>query len=258
MSDFDFTHTNGINLPHLSVSTINSWLDNKYSFYQSKVLGKRFVGNAATVRGQAVEESINLWIDHGNEDVRTTSLQVFDEKISQIEPKINPISYKDVRDSIPGLAELALATYKQKFEGHHYRTQTKITARLEGVEREIIGYLDFYAHMVRDCKVTSKTPSKLKQGYVLQGALYRLATGSEVAFDFFVDNKKPSYKEIALSDEEYEFGINYLTKAAKALEELESCDDPKRVMELMSFPNLESFWNYDDKKAAAKSIGIIL
>ena len=155
---------------------------------------------------------------------------------------------------------MAFGFYKPEFTNNPAKTQHKISVKLDGVERDVIGYLDFYQEgiRVRDSKVVSRSPSKLSQDYILQGSLYRKATGCEVVFDFFVDNKKPIHKPIILSDDEYIFGISYMTVAAKVLEELEVCDNPKRIIELMSFPNLDNLWTHADKVVAAKQWGIQL
>jgi hypothetical protein len=259
MDPFDFTHSNAINLPHLSASTINSFIENRFSFYQSKVLGKPFQGNEYTARGTAVEHGVNVWLEKPEEtDFLKHTLAKFDEEIQRA--GISKIAAEEVRDSLDGLLSVALKFYKNEFSERKARTQHKIECQLPGVGRNIIGYLDFFqqGHAVRDSKVVSKTPSKLKQSYVLQGSLYRAAMKVPVYFDFFVANKTPVHKPMILTDNEYAFGLSYLTVAAKVVEELEECSDPKRVMELMSFPNLDSFYSEKDKKEAAKAWGIDL
>lgn len=250
---FDIKHTNGIHIPHLSASTINSFIASRFGFYQSKVLGTPFQGNEYTSRGTAVEHAVNTWIetpDHG--DFVDAALTRFDEEIKK--SGLSRIAAEEVRETIPGLVEIALNHYQAEFSVHKAITQRKIETELDGVSRKILGYLDFFQMgiAVRDSKVVSKTPSKLSQAYVLQGALYNKATGLPVIFDFFIPNKKPVVKSIALSTDEAIFGLSYLTAAAKAIEEIEVCDSPKRMMELMSFPNLDYFYNDKEKRAAAK------
>lgn len=254
---FTLTHSNGIHLPHLSPSTINSFICDKFGFWCSKVLRKPFKGNKHTVRGQAVEHAVNLYMETGNEDAEKNALDYFDAKIQETDDR----DYLDSRAAIPGLAKLALHIYKQECGDRKFQTQTKVTGKLEGVERDVIGYLDFYkpGEVIRDCKVTARTPSSLSQAYIIQGSFYRLATGDKnVVFDFFIDNKKPAYKSIALTDDDYLFGISYITKAAQMLEELECCDDPKRIIEIMSFPDLGAIWNVDERTLVAKQFGIVM
>jgi len=257
--DFDLTHTNGIKLPHLSASTISSFIGSRFGFYQSKVMNKPFEGNQFTSRGKAVEGAINHWIETGDDDdLIKVSLDMYDEELSK--SGISAIAGQEVRDTIPGLVNLAHKVYAEEFSKNKAVTQHKITGRLEGVKRDIIGYLDFFqpAIAVRDSKVVSKTPSKLSQAYVIQGAFYRNATGLPVVFDFFIPNKTPVHKAIMLSDDEYLFGISYMTAAAKVIEEIEECSDASRMMELMSFPDLDSMYSAKDKEVAAKAWGIKL
>ncbi len=257
MKEFELTHTNGIHIPHLSASTINSFINSRFGFYQAKVLGTPFQGNEYTSRGTAVEHAVNTWIENpGHGDFIGAALTKFDEEIKKA--GLSKIAAEDVRETIPGLVELALNVYMVEFSEHKAVTQRKIETELDGVTRKILGYLDFFQMgvAVRDSKVVSRTPSKLSQAYVIQGSLYKKATGLPVVFDFFVPNKKPVHKPIALSDDEAIFGLSYLTAAAKVIEEIEVCESPKRMMELMSFPNLDDFYNDKEKRQAARIWGI--
>jgi hypothetical protein len=256
---FDLIHTNGINIPHLSASTVNSFISSRYGFYQSKVLGSPFQGNQYTARGTAVEHAVNTWIENpGLENYVEVALTKFDEEIARA--GLSKFAVEEVRDTIPGLVEVAFKFYTVEFETNKAITQHKFSIQLEGVKRPIVGYLDYLVpdKIIRDSKVTSKTPSGLSQAYILQGALYKKAKGLDVYFDFFIPNKTPVHKPIKLTDDQYIFGLSYLTKAAQVIEEIEECDNSKRMMELMSFPNLDDFWTYPEKKAAADKWGITI
>lgn len=254
----DFSFSNGIHIPHLSASTINSFITDRPRFYASKVLRDPFKGNVYSSRGTAVEHSINVWVETGFDDVQKTALDKYDEELAK--NNISPIVGEEIRETIPGLALLALETYKNLFSSGKPVTQKKIETTLPGVKRSIIGYLDFdLPKIIRDSKVVSKTPSKLSQSYILQGALYKHSEKKDVVFDFFVPNKKPVHKAIELTDDDLIFGLSYLTAAAKVIEEIEECGDIKRMMELcLSFPNIEALYNMPDKIAAAKKWDIAL
>jgi len=258
MDQFAFKHSMGITLPHLSPSTINSFITSRFQFYQSKVKGKPFSGNAFTARGTAVEHGINTWIEKGVANIKDV-LDKFDEEIEKSVFNQDHDKVMEVRSGLKGLFDCALEFYMEEFQIDKAKTQQKVSIRIEGVQREVLGYMDYLQKArVRDCKVVSKTPSSLSQSYILQGSFYRKATGLPVVFDFFVDNKKPVHKSILLTDDEYIFGLSYLTKAAQVLEELEECDNPCRIMELMSFPNLDDMYNREDKIEAATIWGITL
>jgi hypothetical protein len=259
--EFELTHTNGINIPHLSASTINSFITSRFGFYQSKVLGSPFQGNQYTARGTAVEHGVNTWIENPGIDPKECYAYMFKKFDEEVERAgLSRMTVEEVRDSLEGLLAVALKFYMIEFKDRPAVTQHKFECNLEGVKRPIIGYLDYFQqdHAVRDSKVTSKTPSKLSQNYILQGALYRKAKKTNVYFDFFIPNKTPVHKPIVLTDDEFIFGISYLTRAAQVIEEIEECDNPKRMMELMSFPNLDDFWTFPEKKAAADKWDIIL
>lgn len=262
MSDYEFTleHSNDIHIPHLSASTINAFITSRYDFYERKVRKVPFVINPFMARGKAVEHAVNELLEGKiePEDMVESAMSCYEEEMKPWHDL--PDSKKDIekesaiRAAIPGLVECAFQHFEPiLFDPFNKAvTQKKIEIRLNGVERPVIGYLDYYINgmSVRDCKVASRTPSALSQGYVIQGALYQKATGLPVFFDFIVDNKKPVSKSIMLTEEEYSFGISYATRAAQLIEELETCDDPRRVMEIMSFPDLSSMWSEEDRREA--------
>lgn len=254
--EFDLTTDNGIFLPHFSVSTVNKFIEDRFGFYQQKVKGERFKPNLAMLRGTCVEHGINSWLETGNEDVVAFALNRFDLEVIEIE--CSKEDSNDIRKSIPGLTNTAFEFYSSLFMGKTAITQQKVLGKFAGVEREVVGYLDFIvpSQMVRDSKVVGRTPPKLKQGYVIQGAFYKHVTGLDVFFDFFVDNKKPVHVPIKLTDSDYSFGLSYLIEAMKTLEKIQLCDNPKEMMRLMSFPNLDAMWTESDRKAAAKEWNI--
>jgi len=257
-NEFDLVHSNGIFIPHLSPSTVSSFIENRFGFYQSKVMRAPFKGNHHTSLGQAVEHGVNVWLENPGKVISYLdhANAKYDEQIKDSgTPKAKVMEYRAL---IPGMLDLALRHYRRVFAETGAITQHKIETSLEGVDRTMLGYLDFYQEglAVRDSKVVGKSPSKLKQAYVLQGATYRHATGLPVFFDFFITNKTPTHKEIELSDDDFEFGISYITRASQVLEEIEVCESPKRLLELMSFPNLEAFYSAGEAIAAAKIWGI--
>jgi hypothetical protein len=250
-----FKQDNEIFIPHLSPSTVNSFIMSRHSFYSSKVKRNPFTGNKYTSRGTAVEHGVNTWIDYPQLNPLDAALNKFDEEL--LKGSTTNAEAEEVRESIPGLLNVALGFYKGEFEKRPARTQQKMELQIDGISRTIVGYYDYLQDVaVRDCKVTSKTPTALSQSYIIQGSVYAKATGLPVFFDFFVPNKKPTHKEIQLSLTDYKFGISYFTRACEVLEELQECDQPKRIIELMSFPDLSSMYSLSEKKDAAKAWGI--
>jgi hypothetical protein len=224
----------------------------------------KFQPNPNMARGTAVEAAINFWLAGGEvEKMLDAALTKFDtemEEWKKTASKTGMVKHDELRASIAGLVEVAFQHYESEFTMQKPMSQCQISCNLPGVKREIIGYLDYYRpkFMVNDCKVSAKTPSGLSQGYIIQGAIYQHATGCPVTFDFMVPNKTPVSKSIMLTDEEFIYGLSYATEAAKVLEALEECEHPKDVMKLMAFPNLSSFFTYEEKAEAAAEYGIKL
>jgi hypothetical protein len=264
LDEFKLDHSNGLNMNYLSPSTINSYIERRGTWYRQKVEGMKFQANPNMARGTAVEHAINCWLATGDsKEMVMQALAKFDLELKdwiKTASKSGMDKHDEIRATIPGLVEVAYRHYDMEFTARKPITQHKISCNLPGVQREILGYLDYFRpqFLVNDSKVVSKTPAGLSQGYIIQGSLYKLATGCDVVFDFFIPNKTPVAKSIKLSDDEFIYGLSYATEAAKVLEELETCEDPKRIMKLMAFPNLSSFWTYEEKAEAAAEYGIKL
>lgn len=241
----EFTHSNGIHIPHFSASTINSFITSRYGFHKSKVKRAPFLGSVYTARGTSLEFCISQWLELGMEDAALVAMAKFNEECDKAQISKFDSQRSEVGDSIERMAPFVLETYQGICGDDKPTTQFKFETHLVGVTRPIIGYLDFYFQKkrVRDTKMVKQTPAYNKQDYILQGALYQHATQCPVTFDYFIDLKKPAYKAIDLTDDDFIFGLSYLTAAAKALEELESCENPTRVMELMAFPDLSAMFN---------------
>jgi len=267
MSEFDLQHSNGIYIPHFSPSTITSFISYKGSFYNNKVKRSPFVGNPNMARGTAVEHAVNKWLE-GEEvcNLCDFALDKYDDEIDawKVAIKKEYVEADDeIRASIPKLVECAYQHFSDLFGPFNKpSSQEFIECHLEGVNRKIIGYLDYRIKeqkRVLDCKVVARTPSKLSLAYIIQGSIYRWATDdSTVSFEFIVANKKPVGKTITLTDEQYVYGLSYAKVAARIIEELETCEDPKRVMQIMTFPDLDAIWDIGQKREAAKEWGIFL
>lgn len=240
-----------LQLQHFSGSTINSFIERRSGFFRSKVLNVPFRTNPSMARGKAVEEYVNAYFD----GEQVNPLDLFDREC----PPQDNEKYHAIRSSVPTLANLALSFYESEFIQHPLK-QFKIEVRLPEVNLPIIGFLDYYqfGKQVRDCKVVERNSSSLSQAYIVTGSLYKLATGCDVYYDLFVNNKKPVHTELKLSDEEYKFGLSYATQACKTLEEIMICEDPDRFFELMCFPNLDEFYDPYEKKDVAEQWGITL
>jgi hypothetical protein len=270
MSEFDLQHSNGIKLNHLSPSTITSFISYRHSWYASKVARKPFQPSRNMARGTSVEHAINEWLEDkiNPEDIVHTALNKYDDEISDwitTTKQKYVLADDEVRATIPGLANVAHAHYSSVYNDFRKPVlQHNIELYLPGVTRKLVGKLDYYYPKdkeIRDCKVVASTPPKgnLAQNYKIQGSIYRKACDdADVIFDFMINNKTPKQMSIKLTDEDYIFGLSYATVAAKLIEELEICEDPKRVMQIMTFPDLSSMYDIGEMRESAKEWGIFL
>lgn len=252
-------------LQHLSGNTINSFICRKNSLYLSKILGKPFETNPNMCRGKAVEGAINEWVDgriKSDAEIPQTALRIYDLEIEPyrlLNPDCPEIQKK--RDQVEGCAIAAFNHYFDIYEFSKPTTQCKITARYDGIDIDLIGYLDYYRYQkeVRDCKVVAagaKSVFAASLEYCVTGAIYHIATGCPVYYDLVVAKKKPDVTSLKMTDEEIKFGLSYGMAAAKAIIELQDCNDPARFFELMCFPDLGSMYNKGEQKEAAERWGI--
>jgi hypothetical protein len=264
--DIPAEHSNGIYIPHLSPSTINSFIERRSAFFDSKVLRAPFTANPAMARGTAVEHGINEWLRDPSllPNLADIALEKFDQELVKYVKMASQSALDDMaslRLSIPGLVECAYKHFSSIWTFGMPIGQAPVNCKLPGVKRKITGFMDYFrpGKEVIDCKVSAKSPGKLSQGYCIQGAIYHHFTGMPVEFHFIVANKTPKTEIIRMTEDDIVFGLSYATRAAELLEELEECANPKRVMEIcMGFPNLSSLWNYEEKRDAAKRWGITL
>lgn len=254
---------NGINMNYLSPSTINSFIERRPQWYRQKVLGEKFKPSPNMARGTAIEHAINGWIEtRETENMHDRMMEKYQEELKNWFPIASNKALekeKEIVETMPRLLEKAFQVYEKEFTMRLPETQAKIGCRLPGTDIDILGYLDYLRKGIRvnDMKIVSKTPSGLSQGYVIQGSLYKYATGCPVTFDHFIPLKKEvKHEPITLTDDQYVFGISYATKAILVLQELQTAQDPRRIMELMAFPNLAALWTYEEKAEAAEAYGI--
>jgi hypothetical protein len=257
---------NGINMRNHSPSTANSFIERRPAWFASKVKGAPFCANPAMARGTAVEHAINEWLRLGDDSIPnlTEIAQAkFDQELVKFLATAGPKGkedYTSMRASIPGLVKVAYEHFSMKFTFGKPISQGAVDLKIPGLKLKTTGYMDYFqpGKVVTDCKVTSKTPSSLSQGYQIQGSVYNRFTGCPVEFDFIVATKDPKVVTIRMTDDECVFGMSYYTRTCEVLEEIQSCPSPKRMMELMCWPDLSAFWNYEEKLQAAKEHGITL
>lgn len=259
-------HSNGINMNYLSPSTINSYIERRNQWFHQKVArDAKFEPSPNMARGTAIEHAINCWIETGeSSNMNDLMMEKYQEELKEWFKTAGQKALekeKEIVATMPRILEKAHSVFDVEFCMHKPLTQAKISCRLPNTTLDILGYMDYFrsGKLVNDLKIVSKTPSGLSQGYIIQGALYRFATGCPVTFNHFIPQvKEVKHEPITLSDEEYNFGISYATKAVQCLEALQVETDPAKVIKLMAFPNLSSYWTYEEKADVAARYGIKL
>jgi len=244
----------GLELDHLSPSTVNSFIENKIQFVRNKVLKEPFKGNANMSRGSAIEHAVN---EKFNGDKRAPELIAI-ERYKALQENQGWADKPDVEETIAPIAKVAWPYYQKIADGKRPKMQQKLNFQSKHLQRPIIGFLDYmFPFGIRDCKVVGRTPSKLKQSYVIQGAVYSKVFKMPVTFDFFIPMaREVRAVSIPISEEEVRYGWKYFMKAAKAIESLIETIDPTEVMHIMAFPNLEAIWDEEERKEVAKLYGL--
>ena len=247
-------------LKHHSPSSINSFIEYRTSWFLQRIQNKWTKAGVHAARGTAVEAGINYWLsneDCTKEDAIKEALEVFTKESLHLSDTFS------IRQTIAPCVVATMDSFEEKGYTFGAELQKEIRTRLKGCNKDIIGKLDYFidGNRVIDTKVVSKTPSSLKQGYILQGSIYRLATGLPVYFHFAVPLKtKIVIKEIMLTDEDYKYGIQLATVAARHIERIFDnldCLDGD-LLKSMFFVNPTSLFSADDKKLMGDEFGLTI
>jgi len=164
---------------HFSASQINRFLNEPSLWLLDRLFGIKSEGGANMWRGTAVEAGCDLAMFTGADDdaAINTAIQAFDreahgvvdEQTDRVRAEI-PIYLKNL---LPSMREL----------GQPFIKQVRIGLNIEGIEAEIIGYIDYvYPDRLLDLKTTSRMPSldndgriKDKWDHIRQMAIYERA-----------------------------------------------------------------------------------
>lgn len=244
--------------PHLSPSTINSFLTNRAQWFYEKVAGMgKFVTAPYFARGLAVEAGIVQMlrgvdlagaVAHAQAELGTTKVDDFSQE--QLE------EMKQIHEDLEGYI---IKGYEEvNMFGSMRETQKKISINVEGCSIPIIGFIDFdMEHAVIDTKVLGKKPSGLTQGYCIQGATYYLATKRPVIFVALVKTQPKGVATFNAYQEDVSkqklplaYWIDYITMAARAMEGIYNAaasGDVESIIKHMAFPDLSSSFEQRDR-----------
>lgn len=265
-------------LKHHSPSSISLFIERRALWWLKVTEKTPFKGSEHTARGTAVEQGINKYFESKKdnlgyelEDCIAYAHGIFaKETVGMI---IAPTFRQTINECVKvGIESFTTGCNSNKlknrlengkdfvgFEGIP-NMQTKISIHPDGLEKPIIGYLDYYydgfkgytekiPNAIVDNKVSSKTPSELSQGYKIQGAVYAKATGKDVYFHFIVPLKTGvTTKIIKMLPEDIEYGWNMAVAAAKCIETIKDSYIDMNTLKAMFFPNPASLFGGSDVK----------
>lgn len=247
-----------------SASSCCSYLYNRTQWYLQKVRGFKFIQNQDTARGSACEEGLNHWYRNKNtEGIDLGELKK--ECIVKAHEKFNQEalgvfeSEPEFKNTINRIVPAAIDYFDNNYEGTP-KLQQKINWSHQSLEKPFIGYLDFdFDTLVVDCKITAKTPSQLPQRYVIQGAIYKAATGKEVDFVYSIPLKdKVNVKPFTLTKAEAKEGLGLAIATARAIEKTIDALEffTQDVLDAIFFPNPDAFYKPAEMAEAFKTFGI--
>jgi hypothetical protein len=241
-----------------SASQLNSFIEYRSSWYLQRIKGIRTNVGVHAFRGTAVEAGINYFIE--NDDATKESAIKHALSVYSDEAGVQTNDFA-IRQSIAPCVIAGIESFEDKgYFLNPPELQSEINIRLPGCKIDLYGKLDYkFADKVVDNKVTSKTPKSLKQGYILQGAVYKKATGLPVVFHFIVPLKTSTkVVEIELSDDDYAYGMELATTAAQHIERIyDSLDGiDGRLLDALFFTNPSSLFNWDEKSLHSEQFNI--
>lgn len=246
---------------HHSASSINSFIGQRASWYNKYYLGnKEFTPSKHAARGNAVEAALNYWTQEKEPNIQEAIKVAHAEFVS----KTNGLDVEiEFRSSINKLVNTAIAAFSERYKSEDCEIQKKIHFQFDDLEIPILGFLDFsFNKLIVDCKITGKTPSKLSQEHIIQGSLYKKATGKEVEFFYVIplaDTKKEkdrvTIKPIALTNQDYESGLKLAKQALYAMERLYKSAADGLDLRAAFFPDPSKLWP-SDKAAILKEFGM--
>lgn len=181
------------NIDHLSASSLNLWANAPDVWVMQYLHGKRTGMSAAPWRGICVEDAVVETLMGGSEEEAiTNALAKFDQRFPIGDEKTTK-----ERDMITPMVQLAVEELtefgKPEFPENERQEKISITAKGDGWEIPVIGYLDlvFPQHgVVIDLKTTSRLPSSMSAEHVLQRAIYQKAKGNMAVRFLYVTPKK--------------------------------------------------------------------
>jgi len=249
----------------ISPSTMSNFIERRSAWYMSKVAGmSTFTTSDYLQRGKAIEAGLQCLLQGGNEeDAMAIGLKELwdfpdgDLNESQL------VKMQDHAASLGAYLQCCWTNY-QKFQFLGLKSaQAKVSLQPDFCSFELYGYVDFlWSKLWTDLKVLSQTPSKLSQGYCVQGAIYDKATGQPGVFTIVArTNPKagPVYRyseqHIRKQEKSLDWWWAYVRMAAIAMEGVYDCalsGDVDNLIKHMSFPNLESFYGENDINDALK------
>jgi hypothetical protein len=239
-------------LKHHSPSSVSKFIENKFVWWTQKTGQTKFKPSIPMIVGTAVEEGINHWIRCTEPDVKEC-VRIAHEKAKSEAVGIHAMLMPDDRDMISKCVNAGISSVSQLWgtEVSQCQLQTEIRCPIDGLVFPAYGKLDWnFPSCVVDNKVVGKKQSELSQAYKMQGAVYKHAEKKPVFFHFITKTKIPGIQVIEVTDEDYNYGMDLFTKAAKAIEKIVDAGVylDFDLVKALFFPDPSASWNKDEAR----------
>lgn len=214
-------------ISHLSASNLNKW-NGEWSdeglWCLSYLYKKKFQGNAASVRGQVIEDCFLRVLRKKDEELLDFAQRSFVLKIEEIQ-KESDLEESDIEKEFNVLQGYIEQCYRSIEElqlklpnATENATQLKVNMRLKDtIPWELLGYIDFdFGDCALDLKTTNRIPRKgIKANHKRQIGFYAKARGERIAKILYLSPK--DYEFYAMYDREIDVAFDELVFRAESL-----------------------------------------
>lgn len=241
------------NITHLSASSLNLWVNAPDVWVAKYLHGHKQAFGPAPRRGQCVETAVHLALTG---TALSDAIAAAEKNFDQTFVLGDEATTKE-RALIRPMAEMAfgeLEQYGEPESGGDEQRKISITAKGEGWEIPVIGFLDFTfpaQGLVIDLKTTTRIPSVMSPEHQLQRAIYAKAVGNMAVKFLYVSAKKTALLEDGDPDTVLRTAKAQITRLEKFLS-LHSAEDALACVPC----NPNSFYWRGDEAARSEMFGL--
>ena len=234
-------------IDHLSASSINLWSNAPDVWVMSYLFKQRTPMGPAAWRGICSEDAVvaALTGSQSVEEATQSALDKFDKRFIIGDEKTT--KERDVIAPMVANAVEALKDYgKPEFPEDGSQHKISITAKGDGWEIPVIGYLDLYFPeygLVVDLKTTNRMPSVMSAEHQTQRAIYQKARGNEVVKFLYVSKAK----SVMLEDGDVNETLLKVKKQISRLESFLRHCDAETARKIVPVNSSSFYWKGSEK-----------